>query len=41
MDTLPAAAPVDEPVPAQPVQVTEPAQQAPVQPAESTTIKKQ
>ena len=42
VDTLPAAAPMAEGVPAQPVQVTEPAQQnaAPVQPAESTNTKK-
>jgi hypothetical protein len=39
-EALPAAAPVDEPIPAQPVPVTEPAQGATVQPAESTTTKK-
>ena len=43
VEALPAAAPVEESVPAQPVQVTEPAQEAgkTVQPAESTTTKKQ
>ncbi len=43
VETLPAAAPVEESVPAEPVQVTEPAQEAgkTVQPAESTTTKQQ
>ena len=43
-DTLPAAAPISDSVPAQPVQVTEPAQEAVVtpvpQPGESTTTKR-